>query len=89
MRLGIFGGTFNPIHYGHLRAAEESRFKNHLDKILFIPSGNPPIKGTELADASMRFLMTELAISSNPHFVISDIEMRQPNKSYTCLLYTS
>jgi nicotinate-nucleotide adenylyltransferase len=83
MRLGIFGGTFNPIHYGHLRAAEEARFKNNLDKVIFIPSGNPPIKSSELADASVRYIMTSLAISSNPHFIVSDIELRQPDKSYT------
>lgn len=83
MRLGIFGGTFNPVHYGHLRAAEEARFKNNLDKIIFIPSGSPPIKTSELADASGRYLMASLAISSNPHFIISDIELRQPIKSYT------
>lgn len=83
MRLGIFGGTFNPIHYGHLRAAEVARVKNNLDKIIFIPSGSPPIKTSELADASARYLMTSLAISSNPHFIVSDIELRQPDKSYT------
>ncbi len=83
MRLGIFGGTFNPIHYGHLRAAEESRFMNHLDKILFVPSGNPPVKSSELVDASLRFLMTQLATSSNPYFVVSDIEMGHSDKSYT------
>ena len=83
MRLGIFGGTFNPIHYGHLRAAEEARFRNNLDKVIFIPSGNPPIKSSELADASDRYIMTSLSISSNPHFIVSDIELRQPDKSYT------
>ncbi len=83
MRLGIFGGTFNPIHYGHLRAAEESRFINNLDKVIFIPSGTPPIKISELADASARYLMTSLAIASNPYFTVSDIELRQAEKSYT------
>lgn len=83
MHLGIFGGTFNPVHYGHLRAAEEARFKGNLQKVIFIPSGNPPIKSSELADASVRYLMTSLAISSNPHFIISDIELRQRDKSYT------
>lgn len=83
MRLGIFGGTFNPIHYGHLRAAEESRFKNNLDKVIFIPSGNPPIKISEPADASARYLMTSLATDSNPDFIVSDLEVRQTEKSYT------
>ncbi|MBA3060808.1 MAG: adenylyltransferase/cytidyltransferase family protein, partial [Nitrospirae bacterium] len=54
MKLGIFGGTFNPIHYGHLRVAEEVKEKLGLNKIIFVPSGNPPLKGTELADAKHR-----------------------------------
>jgi len=83
MRLGIFGGTFNPVHYGHLRVAEEARFKNALDKVIFIPSGSPPIKTSELADASLRYLMTRLATASNPDFILSDIELRQTGKSYT------
>lgn len=83
MRLGIFGGTFNPIHYGHLRAAEESRLYNNLDKVIFMPSGSPPIKTAELADASARYLMTTLAINSNPDFIVSDFEVRQTEKSYT------
>lgn len=83
MRLGIFGGTFNPVHYGHLRVAEEARVKNDLDKVIFIPSGNPPIKISELADASARYLMTSLAVDSNPDFIVSDLEIRQIEKSYT------
>ena len=61
MRLGIFGGTFNPIHYGHLRAAEEVRYKINLDRVIFIPSGNPPLKSSELSDAAHRYAMTKLA----------------------------
>ncbi|MCX8031605.1 MAG: nicotinate-nucleotide adenylyltransferase [Thermodesulfovibrionales bacterium] len=83
MRLGIFGGTFNPIHYGHLRAAEESRIQNKLDKILFIPAGTPPLKEHDLADPFKRYEMTKIAISSNPYFVISDIEIRSSERSYT------
>ncbi len=83
MRLGIFGGTFNPVHYGHLRAAEEARFKNNLDKVIFIPSGNPPIKTSDLADALARYLMVATAIGTNPYFIVSDLELRQSEKSYT------
>lgn len=83
MRLGIFGGTFNPIHYGHLRAAEESRFKNNLDKVIFMPSGSPPIKTSELAGVSARYLMTNMATNSNPDFIVSDLEVRHAEKSYT------
>jgi len=83
MRLGIFGGTFNPIHFGHLRAAEEVRQVLGLDKIIFMPSGNPPLKSAELAEAYHRHSMTRLAAESNVDFLVSDLEMRQDEKSYT------
>ena len=54
VKVGIFGGTFNPVHYGHLRAAEEVREKLDLDRILFIPAKNPPLKRKEIADAYHR-----------------------------------
>lgn len=82
MRLGILGGTFNPIHFGHLRAAEDAREKGNLDKVIFIPAGNPPIKISDLSDASHRYEMTRIAISSNKNFEISDIEIQQKEKSY-------
>ncbi len=83
MKVGIFGGTFNPIHYGHLRAAEEVREKLEFDKILFIPSGSPPLKIKELADAKHRYKMTRLAIVTNRLFELSDIECRLSGRSYT------
>lgn len=83
MRLGILGGTFNPIHYGHLRAAEEAREVLSLDKVLFVPSGNPPLKTEELADALQRYKMARLAVVKNRFFDISDIECAVPEKSYT------
>jgi nicotinate-nucleotide adenylyltransferase len=83
MRLGIFGGTFNPIHTGHLRVAEEVRDICGLDRIIFMPSGNPPLKTDELAEAIHREAMTRLATRSNINFVVSDIEMRDGAKSYT------
>jgi nicotinate-nucleotide adenylyltransferase len=83
MKVGIFGGTFNPIHYGHLRAAEGVREKLEFDKILFIPSGSPPLKIKELADAKHRYKMTRLAIFTNRLFELSDIECRLSGKSYT------
>ncbi|MEW6002321.1 MAG: nicotinate-nucleotide adenylyltransferase [Nitrospirota bacterium] len=83
MKVGIFGGTFNPIHYGHLRAAEEVRERLGFSKIIFIPSGNPPIKTRELADAKERYNMTELATAGNPFFEVSDIEFKRHGKSYT------
>ena len=83
MKIGILGGTFNPIHYGHLRAAEETLEMFSLDKIVFIPSGNPPLKTEDLADASHRYSMTKVAVTGNTSFDILDIESRGPVKSYT------
>ncbi|MBF0328982.1 MAG: nicotinate-nucleotide adenylyltransferase [Nitrospirae bacterium] len=81
--MGIFGGTFNPIHYGHLKAAEEVRKKCGLEKILFVPSGNPPLKSQNLVEAKLRYEMTAIAVSSNSHFEVSDIETARSGKSYT------
>lgn len=83
MKLGIFGGTFNPIHYGHLRVAEEVKEKLGLNKIIFVPSGNPPLKDTELADAKHRYRMVRLAASKNHSFAVSDIEYKKKDKSYS------
>lgn len=83
MRIGLLGGTFNPIHFGHLRVAEEVREAFCLDKIIFIPSGVPPLKTQDIIDANHRLKMTELAINSNPFFEVSDIEVRQKKTSYT------
>ena len=83
MKLGIFGGTFNPIHTGHLRVAEEVRYGCGLDRIIFVPSGSPPLKTSELADAAHRVAMTRLATESNINFAVSDIEMQVGDKSYT------
>lgn len=82
-KLGIFGGTFNPIHYGHLRAAEEVREKLGLGNILFIPSYNPPLKESGLVSAEHRYEMTRLATEANPFFNISDMECRRRGKSYS------
>lgn len=83
MKIGIFGGTFNPIHYGHLRAAEEAREKVDLDRIIFMPAGNPPLKTEDIADAVHRYEMVKLALAGNESFEISDIEYKSKEKSYT------
>ncbi len=83
MKIGIFGGTFNPIHYGHLRSAEEVREKFGLDKILFVPAGSPPLKTEGIADALHRQEMLRLAVADNKFFELSDIECRLPGKSYS------
>lgn len=82
-KIGILGGTFNPVHYGHLRVSEEVRQEIGLERVLFIPSGNPPLKALDLAPAAQRFEMTRLAIGTNPLFELSDIECRSQEKSYT------
>jgi nicotinate-nucleotide adenylyltransferase len=77
------GGTFDPIHYGHLVIAEEVRVTLALTEILFIPTGQPPHKpGRVITPAEQRLAMVELAIASNPHFTISLIEMERPGLSY-------
>lgn len=83
-RLGIMGGTFNPIHYGHLVTAEESYYQFSLDLVIFMPSGHPPHKKSEdIAMAEDRYLMTVIATASNPHFFVSRLEIERPGPSYT------
>lgn len=83
--IGVMGGTFNPIHYGHLLAAQEAMTEFHLEEILFVPNQIPPHKvgETDIVDAEHRFIMTSLAIASNPYFKISRIELDRLNVSYT------
>ncbi len=84
MKTGIFGGTFNPVHFGHLRSAEEAREKLGLDRIIFIPCFLPPHKGDEnLADPEKRLRMLELAIEGTPRFEISDMELKRGGKSFS------
>ena len=84
MRIGLFGGTFNPVHRCHIVAATETQRRLRLDRILFIPSGDPPHKkSSSLAPAHHRFEMVRLAIQAIPAFKITDVEMRRPNKSYS------
>ncbi|WP_420264458.1 nicotinate-nucleotide adenylyltransferase [Candidatus Magnetominusculus dajiuhuensis] len=81
--IGLFGGTFNPIHYGHLRAAEELRDVFPLSKVVFIPSNNPPLKRDALAPSRHRYEMARLAVSRNSGFALSDIECKSDGVSYT------
>lgn len=84
MRIGLFGGTFNPIHRCHLTIAHQTREQLHLDLVLFIPSGDPPHKPSEsVASARHRVEMVRLAIASEPSFGLSDTEARRPTKSYS------
>ncbi|MCE1226710.1 MAG: nicotinate-nucleotide adenylyltransferase [Geobacteraceae bacterium] len=84
MKLGLLGGTFNPIHLAHLRIAEEAREAAGLDQVLFIPAADPPHKPLA-GDVTfeLRAAMVQLAIAANPAFGFSDIEARRAGKSYT------
>jgi nicotinate-nucleotide adenylyltransferase len=83
VKIGVFGGTFNPVHYGHLRSAEEVRTIFCLDRMFFIPSGNPPLKRKDLADSDHRLRMVEIAAKGNSFFEVLDMECNRPGKSYT------
>jgi nicotinate-nucleotide adenylyltransferase len=84
MRLGLFGGSFNPVHYGHLDIARHARERLQLDRILFIPTGDPPHKRDgALARAEDRYEMVRLAIADTPFFAVSDIEIQRRGKSYS------
>ncbi|HVN71573.1 MAG TPA: nicotinate-nucleotide adenylyltransferase [Desulfomonilia bacterium] len=86
MRLGLFGGTFNPIHIGHLRAAEEVRESLSLDKIIFVPSYMPPHKDlADNVDGKRRLDMVRLAVKSNTNFEVSSFEVDSGGNSYSIL----
>lgn len=83
-KIGVMGGTFNPIHYGHLATAEAVRNKYNLDKIIFMPSGNPPHKSKkEIIHKDHRYNMTMIATMSNIYFEASDIEIKRDGMTYT------
>ncbi|MBE3518770.1 MAG: nicotinate-nucleotide adenylyltransferase [Firmicutes bacterium] len=82
--IGIMGGTFDPIHFGHLRAAEEVLQGFQLDRVIFVPAGNPPHKaGERISSAEHRYLMTVLATMDHPNFEVSRVEIDRPGFSYT------
>ena len=84
MRIGLFGGTFNPVHYGHLRAAKEVCEGFNLKNLYFIPSALPPHKDIkDVASAVDRIEMTRMAVADNPEFILSDVELKRPGLSYT------
>jgi nicotinate-nucleotide adenylyltransferase len=82
--LGLLGGTFDPIHYGHLLIAEEARVRLRLPEVRFIPVGQPPHKGGRpITPAAHRLAMVHLAIAENPAFSVSTMEIDRPGPSYT------
>jgi nicotinate-nucleotide adenylyltransferase len=84
MRLGIFGGTFDPIHVGHLILAEQCREACRLDQVLFVPAGQPPHKSErQITAGRLRLEMVELAIAGHPAFRVSSIELDRAGPSYS------
>ena len=77
------GGTFDPIHLGHLVTAEQARVDLDLSEVVFIPAGEPWQKAADVTSAEHRYLMTVLATAANPHFSVSRLEIDEPGPSYT------
>jgi nicotinate-nucleotide adenylyltransferase len=87
MKIGLLGGSFNPVHNGHLELAQTALNSFHLDKILFLPSGNHPLKNhNSITPVEIRYNITKKAIASNPNFEISRLDMETAKPSYTKLL---
>jgi nicotinate-nucleotide adenylyltransferase len=82
-RIGVMGGTFDPIHHGHLVAAEEARWQFDLDRVVFVPTGQPWQKPVGVSPAEDRYQMTVLATASNPDFTVSRLEVDHPGPTYT------
>ena len=84
MKKAIFGGTFDPIHIGHIHIAYEALYNLHLDKVLFMPAGNPPHKTNKIVtDAKIRYDLVKKAIEGEACFEISDYEINKKESSYT------
>jgi nicotinate-nucleotide adenylyltransferase len=83
-RIGLMGGTFDPIHFGHLFIAEEARVRCDLDEVVFFPNNQPAHREGKSANADpeTRFALTQLALEGNPHFCISRVELDRPGPSY-------
>lgn len=82
-RIGILGGTFDPIHFGHLRMAQELAEALHLGEVRFIPSATPPHRSTPISKAHHRGAMVRLAIQDNPLFILDERELKRGGASYT------
>lgn len=81
--IGIFGGTFDPIHFGHLRLAEEMATALGLSRVLFVPAGQPPHRGAPRTAAAHRLEMVRRAVAGNPHFTVDAREVQRAQPSYT------
>ena len=81
--IGVFGGTFDPIHYGHLRTAYELLRKLRLAEVRFLPCGTPPHRETPVADAQQRLAMVQMATAGQPGFIVDDRELHRDGPSYS------
>ena len=81
-RIGVMGGTFDPIHNGHLVAASEVQQKFDLDEVIFVPTGEPWMKG-DVTDGEHRYLMTVIATAANPRFTVSRVDIDRAGPTYT------
>jgi nicotinate-nucleotide adenylyltransferase len=82
-RTGVLGGTFDPVHIGHIAAAGAAIECASLDRVIFMPSGQPPHRPSAAAGPEHRFEMTRLAAAADPRFTVSDLELRRPGVSFT------
>jgi nicotinate-nucleotide adenylyltransferase len=82
-KVGIMGGTFDPIHHGHLVAASEVAYRFALDQVVFVPTGQPWQKGSITSPAEDRYLMTVIATASNPQFHVSRVDIDRDGPTYT------
>lgn len=82
-RVGLFGGSFDPIHRGHVEIAEAARRELGLDRVLFLPTADPPHKRPRLATALQRYFMVELALLEHPRLVVSDLELTPGRTAFT------
>lgn len=84
-KIGVMGGTFNPIHIGHLLLAQAALTEYNLDTVIFMPSGNSYMKDENtIEEADIRMKMVNLAIAGNPKFIASDMEIKRAGNTYTC-----
>ncbi|HZW41110.1 MAG TPA: nicotinate-nucleotide adenylyltransferase [Agromyces sp.] len=81
-RIGVMGGTFDPIHHGHLVAASEVAQSHDLDEVIFVPTGEPSYK-TQVTSAEHRYLMTVIATASNPQFTVSRVDIDRSKPTFT------
>jgi len=83
--IGVFGGMFDPIHFGHLRTAHELHELLGLESVAFVPAGDPPHRAAPLSDAQTRLAMVRAAVGDDPRFLVDDRELRRSGPSYTVL----